>query len=374
LAMADASERACPKCGYLMGPFDESCPRCDRFERTPCSVCGRTPSAAECSRCHQAVCEACSARDSSGALVCRNCGAPARVVGEGAPAHPVTRAPLGGGFGASVSRGLIFIRESVAMAFRDKDLLLPSFFCVFAMVGYVGVVLAIAAAAGVRSTQAKDDSAAEWIIFAILALGLYVITYFFAGMTINLVATHIRGRDARLGEAFADAWKNVFALAALAVVSTVVGLLTSRARRGGRAGEIVGGIVDRVWTVLTYLILPAIVLEDLSLTQAAGRARQLHAGGLLGIAVGEIGVVLISKVIGFVGAILAVGLGLGLFLATPLGPIIAIAAGALVLTFVVAFTSYIRTAYYTCLFLWAAETETAGEQAVVPRPIAAALG
>jgi len=157
------------------------------------------------------------------------------------------------------------------------------------------------------------------------------------------------------------------------VVSTVVGLLTSRARRSGEAGEVVGGIVDRVWAVLTFLILPAIVLEDLPLTKAANRARDLHARGLLGIAVGEIGVVLLSKVIGFIGALAAAGIGVWLFFAGAIGPVLAIAAGALVLAVVMAFTSYIRTAYYTCLFLWAVETETAGEQAVVPRPIATAL-
>jgi len=45
----------------------------------------------------------------------------------------------------------------------------------------------------------------------------------------------------------------------------------------------------------------------------------------------------------------------------------------LFLAVVTAYTNFMRTAYYTCLYLWAVEREAAGEQAAVPRPLATAL-
>lgn len=56
---------------------------------------------------------------------------------------------------------------------------------------------------------------------------------------------------------------------------------------------------------------------------------------------------------------------------------------ALILSFVVggtmiavfaAFSTFVRMAYYTCLYLWAAEVEAKGQSAPAPLPLARALG
>jgi len=110
------------------------------------------------------------------------------------------------------------------------------------------------------------------------------------------------------------------------------------------------------------------------LRRAAERARALHSRQLLPIATGEIAVALVMRLI-MVGAVLAALSG-ALLVIRSLGMeagLIALAGAGLFLAVVMAFTQYVRTAYYTCLYLWAAAREQAGETAPAPAPLAAAL-
>jgi len=194
---------------------------------------------------------------------------------------------------------------------------------------------------------------------------------------VHLINVHLRGQDARLRPAFRDAMKNLGALLLLAVASTVVSLLTSSARRrraGYGAGDLAAGMIDRVWTVAVYLFLPIIILEDLSLKRAIGRAKEIHTRNLVPIAIGEIGVLLVNRVIGFVAVLLAAVtvIYLGVVVSSAL-LIPSLVLAGLGLSLVMAYTNFVRTAYYTCLYLWAVERAVGEEAAAVPAPLAAAL-
>jgi len=387
-------ERACPKCGYLLQPFDDTCPKCARMARTRCAVCGREGVVATCEKCHKEVCAECSggpAGDASpGAVaICAQCRRQDSIEGaaETAPVALAAEASSGYGFWDSISRALTFLKESVVMAFRDKDLILPALFATAANALLLAVILLILWRTGALRALGREENGRWWWWTAVgvpIALVNYAITYFFIGMTVNLVDTHLHGRDARLDEAFADARKNFFALVGLAVVSTLVSLVTGmlRGRRGGDLGDYAAGAIDRVWVVATYLILPAIILEDLSLRAAANRARDLHRRNLLGIAVGEVGVIALTRIIGFAGLICAGLVGFAIYTAAGGAPapgassgalIAGIAVGGLLLSLVIAFTTYVRAAYYTCLYLWAVATERQGERTAAPAPLAASL-
>jgi hypothetical protein len=134
------------------------------------------------------------------------------------------------------------------------------------------------------------------------------------------------------------------------------------------------------------------VIEDLNLGQAVKRATEIIRKNLLLVAVTEIGV---SGVVGLIGGLLgfvAVVLGVGIFVAfaamsseaniVPLvigGLLAALVAGTL-LAVISAFSSYVTTAYHTCMFLWARDAERAvaeGRSATsvrAPAPVAAVLG
>ncbi len=345
-----------------------------------CAVCGRTGVVATCRQCHREVCAECATAPGPD-TVCNACAARERAAIETrrAPVEVIARTPGGYGFWDSLSRAFTFLKESVVMAFRDKDLILPSLFATIAGAGLLGIIVAALWRTGALRTLAQgNDGRQPWgwlVVGAVIIVLNYAVAYFFVGMTINLVDTHLRGRDARLGEAFADARKNFLALLGLAIASTAVSLATGalRGRRGRDLGDVAANAINRVWIVATYLILPAVILEDMSLRQAIARARDIHQRNLLGIGVGEVGVILLTNILGVVGVICAAAVGYGVFVLGGGAMVAALVVGGLLLSGVMAFTMYVRAAYYTCLYLWAVATEQQGELAAAPAPLAASL-
>jgi membrane-anchored glycerophosphoryl diester phosphodiesterase (GDPDase) len=125
--------------------------------------------------------------------------------------------------------------------------------------------------------------------------------------------------------------------------------------------------------VAVYLFLPIIILEDVSLPKAVGRAKEIHARNLIPIAMAEVGVLVVNRIVGFVALLPAVA-GVGfIWVSHPelLVPALVTAGAWLIL--LIAYTGFVRTAYYTCLYLWAVERAEAKELAAAPRPLAVAL-
>lgn len=383
----------CRKCGYVMQPFETECPRCAHMEAKTCDNCRRQGVVGTCRECGNAICDACSVRVGEHRY-CPVC-APAdqaaarstqiaQVAGERPlPGPGFVRAvslPGYSGLWGQVRRAFVFMRESLAMAFRDKDLILPPLLSVFASTAFLAIALLALKGMGLWEEFFGEEEG--WTITRIvggllIAFIYYAISYFFSGMTVHLINVHLRGRDAQIGSAFADAVKNVGALLVLAGASAVVSVLTSRGRRrsaGYDVGDFVAGAVQRIWTVIVYLLLPIIMLEDVSFGKAISRGKEIHSHNLVPIAVGEIGVIIVNRVIGFIAMFLAIAaVTLAYF---GIGPTMLIPALILVgfwIALVMAYTNFVRTAYYTCLYLWAVERAAAAEGAAVPQPLAAAM-
>lgn len=285
----------------------------------------------------------------------------------------------GGGFFASLSRGWIFLRESVAMAFRDKDLMLPSFFSIFANLVLLGLLALALHLAGnlepLLSDREHEVGPAGWVILVAMAFVGYVVTYFFTGMTVHLVDVHLKGRDAQLGSAFRDSLKNLGGILVLSVVTLVVSMITSAIRGRSRYGlrRMAADAADRAWTVATYLILPVIILEDIPFIDASSRATRLHGRNLIQIVVGEFGLLVATRVVSFIATIIAIGVGAAFYFLTPALLVVGIAIAAVLLFVTMAFAAYVRTAFYTCLYLWAVAMETVDERVPAPAPLQPAL-
>lgn len=281
------------------------------------------------------------------------------------------------GFFASLGTGWGFIKEAFRMAFADRTLLKPSVYLVVTTIVYLALWIAALIASDFDVEENRGVSA---ILGASLTFGSFLIFYFFCGMTVNMVDAHLAGKQPSVSEAFRDARQNVVAICTLALVSTIVDLIVRAVRGdseggGNIVGSIVASIIDTIWTVMTYLMLPAIIVEDISLGAALKRVRALHKGNLLLIGIGEVGVRAVTGIIGFV-VMLLIGFVVYFSLATvggTVGVIMAIGLGGTMLTLFAAFNVFVRMAYYTCLYLWACDVEKQGESAPAPLPLARAL-
>lgn len=295
----------------------------------------------------------------------------------------------------SIKRGFGFVGQALAMARQDGDLLKPSFYglgvgLVASALGAIPIILA-----AILLGESDAGNVVLGLLGALLVFVQYVIAYIFSAMTASLVYDYLTTGDGRMDRAWEVVRRDWLDLLSLAGASTLVKVVEGWVRGRGAARNpirsMLADLLDRVWTSATYFILPAMVLEDLNLANGVRRATEIIRKNLLLVAVTEIGV---SWVVGLVGGLLgvvAVLVGVGIFLAalavageSSLIVILGVGAAVLVsgalLAVITAFSSYLTTAYHTCMFLWAREAERAVAQGLsaqsvpAPAPVAAVLG
>ncbi|MBL4635049.1 MAG: hypothetical protein JKY56_14340 [Kofleriaceae bacterium] len=164
------------------------------------------------------------------------------------------------GFFDSISRGWGFIKEAFAMAKQDRTLLKPSVYSIVAGITYWMIFLGFAIA-----TDIDFDTTGGQITGAIATFGSFVIFYFFMGMTVHLVDVHLKGGTPKLSEAYADAKQNFVAIIFLALISTVVEIISKAVQRSSRNSEgagaaiflnIIASIIESIWAMLAFLLLP----------------------------------------------------------------------------------------------------------------------
>lgn len=298
----------------------------------------------------------------------------------------------------SFSRGWSFLQQAWQMAFKDKDLIKPSIYALIvgSIVSVIGAIPIIIAAFFLG-----DAGRVGQIILAVMGAFLvflnFVVSYVFSGMTVYLIYEYLTHGDGRMSTAWSIVRRDLFDLVTLAAVSTGVNLLKNAANRNRSRGGIAAGLISAaagllevLWTEAAYLILPAMVLEDMNLSSAAKRVAQIVKDNLLLIGVSTVGVRAVTGLIGFVlgvgGAVLGFGIGYGIIAVLgsgALGLIFGIGLGFLIfLTFTMiasVINTYTSTAYHTCLYIWARNVEvaqTAGQpiQVTAPAPLAAVLG
>lgn len=341
-----------------------------------------------------------------------------------------------GYFFERVWRAFSFIWAAVKMAFRDKDLFIPSLLSLVANVGYAVVIVVVLGATGtlwlagleksdieelreaaalvsegpgalaeagreeaLAGGEAPEGALPEDAIAAtreerpeeetrtrrylqaafgvVVLFGAMLITYFFSAMTVSLVYDHLSGKDARVGEAFSVVMARLPGIVLLAVVSTAVSVVArlARGKRGSEnlVGGILGGIIERLWTVASFLILPGMVIHKLSLIQALKRAKEIAVGNLLVVAVGEIAVTMVANFIIFIGVVGGFVSGVFVYRFVPDPFLVPLGAGGVVVVLAIAFTTYVKMAYYTCLYLNATESAQAGRRVAAKGPLAEAL-
>jgi hypothetical protein len=298
----------------------------------------------------------------------------------------------------SFSRGWSFLQQAWQMAFKDKDLIKPSIYALIvgSIVSVIGAIPIIIVAFFVG-----DAGRIGQFILAVMGAFLvflnFVVSYVFSGMTVYLIYEHLTHGDGRMSTAWSIVRRDFVDLVTLAAVSTGVNLLKNAANRNRRHGGIAAGLISAaagllevLWTEAAFLILPAMVLEDMNLSNAAKRVAQIVKDNLLLVGISTVGVRavtgLISFVLGLGGAILGFGIGYGIITLLGTGaPGLVFGIGLGILIFLMftmiasVINTYTSTAYHTCLYLWARNVEvaqTVGQpiQVTAPAPLAAVLG
>jgi hypothetical protein len=293
----------------------------------------------------------------------------------------------------SFSRGWSFLKEAWSMAFKDKDLIKPSIYSLF--VGFIVSVIFLIPIIGIGFIFGDQGVVGQVLMFvfgALLIFAQYAVGYIFSAMTIYLIYGYLAEGDGVMSKAWAIVnreWLNILSLAA---ASTAVSVVKNQIRGKGRSGgrNFLAGLIDTVWTEAAFLILPAMVIEDINLKDALKRAGGIIKNNLLLVGISTVGVKAVNGLIGFLlggaGIALGLGTGLGIISLTGVNSIFGMVSGiglgviiaGIFIMVATVVTSYTATAYHTCLYLWARDVEKAQAsgstaQVLAPGPLAAVL-
>jgi hypothetical protein len=301
----------------------------------------------------------------------------------------------------SFSRGWSFLQQAWSMAFKDRDLIKPSIYALIvgSIVSLIGSIPII-----ITAVLIGDSGRIGQLILAVMGAALvfvnFVVSYVFSGMTVYLIYEYLTKGDGRMSNAWSIVRRDFMDLVTLAAVSTAVNVFKNAARRnrgrGGLGGIVAGvvsaaaGLLEVLWTEASYLILPAMIIEDMNLKDSARRVAQIVKDNLLLVGISTVGVRavtgLIGFVLGFAGLVIGFGIGYGIIAVVgsgTVGLILGVGLGLMIFLFSTMVASvistYTTTAYHTCLYLWARNVEvaqTAGQpmQVAAPAPLAAVLG
>ncbi len=294
----------------------------------------------------------------------------------------------------SFSRGWSFLKQAWQMAFKDKDLIKPFIYALFA--GFIISIIFILPMVGAGLLLGGNNNLVGQVVLfvlgAVLVFAQYSVGYIFSAMTIYLIYGYLAEGDGVMEKAWAIVKRDWLDILSLAAASTLVNLVKNAVKGKGKSGgrNFLAGLIDTVWTEAAFLILPAMVIEDINIKDGIKRAGNIVRNNLLLVGISTVGVKAVTGLIGFLlGATgIALGLGVGLGIISLTGPqsvfglVTGIGLGVILASiFIMVATvtgSYTATAYHTCLYLWARDVEkaqSAGQtsQVAAPAPLAAVL-
>ena len=116
----------------------------------------------------------------------------------------------------------------------------------------------------------------DWILGGIGYLVLAYIVIFFNAALVYAADAHMHGVTVSIGDALHFAMSRTHVLLPWAIVSATVSIVLRGVRsRGGLLGGIVSAIAGVAWSLVTFLVLPVLVVEGLGPIKAVKRSGEL---------------------------------------------------------------------------------------------------
>ena len=189
------------------------------------------------------------------------------------------------------------------------------------------------------------------VVYVLAAMVLGVIAVFFNGALVAGAHERLTGGDPTVRSAIGRAFARIGGLVPWAIITTTVGLILQALRdRAGWLGRIVTHMLEMAWEVVTFLTVPAIVIDNVGAIEGLKRSASLLRNTWGENIAARVGFGLLGFVLIIPAAVVA-----GLFIAsgwTVLMAIGIIAAAAWVAVVMVVLTA-LNAVFQTALYLYA---------------------
>jgi hypothetical protein len=171
---------------------------------------------------------------------------------------------------------LDLVKSSWTVLSADRELLwLP----IFAMIATLITAASFAFPVAALAHSTNNFGPTEWLLAGVGYFVLAFITVFSNAALVFAANERMAGGNPSLSSAIQGAWSHVGQIAAWSAVSASVSLvLRAIEQRGGIVGRIVGALGGIAWSLVTFLVLPVLVVENVGVRDAIKRSGQLFKG------------------------------------------------------------------------------------------------
>jgi hypothetical protein len=200
----------------------------------------------------------------------------------------------------------------------------------------------------------EEPTTATYVLMFAMYVALAFVTIFFNAALVSGANERLRGGDPTLGSALGGALAKVGRILPWAIVSATVSvLLQAVQQRGGAAGRGVAGAAGLAWSMVTFLVVPVFVIEDVGVGTAIKRSSALFKQTWGETVIARVG-------FGVLGFLLALPAALFAFAGLALGSIgagIGIAIAVLWVAAVTLVMAALSSVFQTALYLYATGQE-----------------
>jgi len=170
------------------------------------------------------------------------------------------------------------MKDAWALLMRDKELLVfPLVSGVATFLVLVTFVIPFVGAAIYAGGKGPGNAVMYAVLLCYYVCNFFVVIYFNAALVAHVV-TRLRGGEPTLGQSFAAATACLPQIAMWALVASTVGVLLKwLSDRAGFLGKIALAILGVGWTLVTYFVVPILVIERRGAFDAIGDSKDLLA-------------------------------------------------------------------------------------------------
>jgi hypothetical protein len=165
-----------------------------------------------------------------------------------------------------ISNTIALAKVSWRVLRKDRELLLIpilSFLASIAVLALIWLPTLSAIDTSAMAGESEDPGAVLVVVGIITAMALSIISVFFNGALVAGAHERLSGGDPTVRSAVGRAFSRLPGLLPWAILTGTVGLILQAAReRAGWLGRFVVNMVGMAWQTATFLVVPAIVIDD----------------------------------------------------------------------------------------------------------------
>src|SRR5437773_6059408 len=170
----------------------------------------------------------------------------------------------------TLSNSWELVKASYAVLRADRELLVFPFVSMLGMI-IVALVFSIPLfLSGVFSTVSRGAGPSDsqnvlgWVLLFLFYLATYTVIIYSNVALVGAAMIRLRGGDPTVSDGFRIAGQHISQILGYAAISATVGVLLSILRdQNSIAGRIVAGILNFAWNVVSFLVVPVLVVENL---------------------------------------------------------------------------------------------------------------